>query len=123
MTWADDLLNEIDTADDEHALFERVQQAAKQLGFDYCAYGMRVPVPVTNPRTLMLNNYPVAWQERYVEQKYLGIDPTVRLGAESQQPILWGDDVFAETPQLWDDARDAGMPGCGSAGRSQPLRA
>lgn len=109
MTWADDLLHEIDSADSEHALFAKVQRAAEELGFEYCAYGMRVPVPVTNPKTIMLNSYPTAWQERYAQKKYLDVDPTVRLGRLSQQPIVWNDEIFAQAPELWNDARDAGL--------------
>lgn len=109
MTWTDELLREIESADDEHVLFATVQRAAEQLGFDYCAYGMRVPVPVTNPKTIMLNSYPKAWQDRYAEKKYLEVDPTVLLGRVSQQPIIWGDKVFEKTPEFWNDARDAGL--------------
>lgn len=109
MTWADELVRKIESVESEHVLFTTVQHAAEDLGFEYCAYGMRVPVPVTNPRTLMLNSYPKAWQERYAEKKYLNVDPTVLRGRESQQPIIWGDDVFAQTPDLWSDARDAGL--------------
>lgn len=109
MNWTDELLREIESADDEHALFATVQCAAEALGFDYCAYGMRIPVPVTKPRTIMLNSYPKAWQERYVEKNYLKVDPTVLLGRFSQQPIIWGDEIFAKTPELWNDARDAGL--------------
>lgn len=109
MNWTDALLREIELVDDEHVLFATVQRAAEALGFDYCAYGMRVPVPVTNPRTIMLNSYPKEWQERYVEKKYLEVDPTVLIGRFSQQPILWSDEVFAKKPELWNDARDAGL--------------
>lgn len=109
MTWTDELLREIETVNDEHALFGTVQCAAEKLGFDHCAYGMRVPVPVTNPRTIMLNSYPKAWQDRYAEKRYLEVDPTVLAGRFSQQPIIWGDDVFAKTPEFWNDARDAGL--------------
>ncbi len=109
MTWADELLREIDAVNNENVLFTTVERAAGELGFDYCAYGMRVPVPVTNPRTLMLNNYPKTWQGRYAEKKYLEVDPTVLLGRHSQQPIVWSDDVFSRTPDLWNDARDVGL--------------
>lgn len=109
MTWADALLREIESADDEHVLFATVQRAAEALGFDYCAYGMRVPVPVTNPRTIMQNSYPKAWQERYAEKKYLEVDPTVLRGRFSQQAIIWDDEIFAKTPELWNDARDVGL--------------
>ncbi|WP_298431199.1 autoinducer binding domain-containing protein [Ottowia sp.] len=109
MTWTDELLRKIESVDNENLLFETVQHAASELGFEYCAYGMRIPVPVTKPRTVMLNNYPKAWQERYAEKKYLDIDPTILLGRQSQQPIIWNDSVFSRTPELWNDARDAGL--------------
>lgn len=109
MTWADELLREIESVDNEHVLFATVQRAAAELGFDYCAYGMRMPVPVTNPRTIMLNNYPKGWQEHYAHRKYLEIDPTILIGRQCQQPIIWNDEVFAKTPELWRDARDAGL--------------
>ena len=107
--WADELLHEIDRAASETDLLLKVQSAAEQLGFEYCAYGMRLPVPITNPKTLMLNTYPKSWQERYIEQKYLEVDPTVALGAMSEQPVIWSDEVFSNTPELWNDARDAGL--------------
>ena len=65
---------------DQADLDATVQRAAEELGFDYCAYGMRIPVPVTNPKTIMLNSYPKLWQELYVRKKYLEVDPTVLLG-------------------------------------------
>jgi len=109
MTWADDLLWELDTVDDEEAVFAHVQRAAQTLGFDYCAYGMRIPVPVTKPRIVMYNNYPKAWQDRYAEKKYLEIDPTVQHGRRSQSPIVWTDEVFSSAQGLWNDARDIGL--------------
>ncbi len=109
MNWTDEFLREIESVDNEHALFASVRRAAEALGFDYCAYGMRIPVPVTRPKTFMLNSYPDAWQRRYAENKYLDVDPTILLGRFSQQPIIWSDEVFAKTPELWNDARDAGL--------------
>lgn len=109
MTWADELLHEIDRAASKHALFDKVQLAAEQLGFEYCAYGMRLPVPFTSPKTIMLNSYPKLWQQHYAERNYLDVDPTVQLGAVSQRPVIWGDEIFQATPKLWNDARDAGL--------------
>lgn len=109
MRWADEILHEIDRAESEQALFDKVRRAAEQLGFEYCAYGMRLPVPVTSPKTLMVNNYPSIWQQRYAENRYLETDPTVQRGCLSQAAMPWSDELFAGTPALWDDARDAGL--------------
>lgn len=81
-------------------------RAAKALGFDYCALGMRLPLPLSNPRVVMLGNYPSAWRERYMEAQYLAIDPTVAHALVSNKPVLWSDEVFVNAPMLWDDARD-----------------
>ncbi|MEO3715581.1 LuxR family transcriptional regulator [Roseateles flavus] len=109
MSWADKLLLEIDAVDCEHALFATVQESAQALGFEYCAYGMLIPVPAMNPKTFMLNSYPATWQQHYARNSYLDIDPTVHAGRRSSQPILWCDDLFVQAPELWNDARDAGL--------------
>src|SRR5882672_2629103 len=109
MTWADDLLWDLDSADNEEVVFAHVERSAHNLGFEYCAYGMRLPVPVTKPRIIMHNNYPKAWQERYAAKKYLEVDPTVQHGRRSQQPIIWNDEIFSGAPDLWGDARDIGL--------------
>jgi DNA-binding CsgD family transcriptional regulator len=98
-----------DDALDERQLFARIGQAAQALGFEHCAYGIRVPLPLTRPQLSMLNNYPQAWQRRYEEAGYLLADPTVRHGMSSNAPLPWSDEVFAATPQLWDEARDHGL--------------
>lgn len=107
--WAEDLLQAVENVDDEQALFARVEHAARALGFEHCAYGIRIPLPVTRPRFFLVNNYPLAWQARYAEAGYLDTDPTVRHGRRSQQPIVWNEHVFAATPELWHEAQAAGL--------------
>ena len=93
----------------EHELLEAIAAIARDLGFDHAAYGFRFPFPVSAPRIVMLNNYPTDWQTRYREQGYLAIDPTVRHGAQSLLPIVWSDEVFASTPEFWEEARSHGL--------------
>lgn len=107
--WQEDLLNELDQTLSEHEVFRTVETAARALGFDYCAYGLRVPLPLSNPRTILLNNYPAQWQERYVQQGYVQIDPTVQHGCRKNTPLVWTDEVFAQTPEFWEDARSFGL--------------
>jgi LuxR family transcriptional regulator len=108
--WQADLLRALgNDALDERQLFACVERAAQALGFEHCAYGIRVPLPLTRPRLSMLNNYPQAWQQRYEEAGYLLADPTVRHGMRSSAALPWSDKVFAATPQLWAEARDHGL--------------
>ena len=82
---------------------------ARDLGFEHCAYGIRVPVPVTDPVIEMVSSYPASWRSRYASCGYVGVDPTVSLGLRSPDPMLWSDALFRDAPRLWDDARDAGL--------------
>jgi LuxR family transcriptional regulator len=84
-------------------------QAANQLSFEYCAIGMRQPLPLSNPKIVMLNNYPLAWRERYEAARYLGVDPTVAHAVVSTRPMLWSDEVFDNAADLWEDARGHGL--------------
>jgi LuxR family transcriptional regulator len=93
----------------EAALLELLAKAANELGFEYCALGMRLPLPISNPRTVMFNNYPQAWQQRYQAEHYLRIDPTVAQGLTSTRPMLWSEPLFASSRPLWEDARAHGL--------------
>ena len=93
----------------EAALLELLAKAANQLGFEYCALGMRLPLPFSNPRTVMFNNYPQAWQQRYQAEQYLLTDPTVAQGLTSTRPMLWSEALFASSRPLWEDACGHGL--------------
>jgi LuxR family transcriptional regulator len=108
--WQEDMLMAIDVPHlTEDAIFRRLCVASEALGFDYCAYGLRIPIPLTRPQTVVRNNYPVAWQKRYHDADYIAIDPTVLHGRRSQTPVLWSDELFANATGLWDEARAFGL--------------
>ena len=89
--------------------FAQFVDHARALGFEYCAYGLQVPWPLTRPHTHMVSNYPKIWQTRYAEQQYLGIDPTVHHARASLAPTIWSHRLFAHTPALWQEAQDVGL--------------
>ena len=108
--WQEDMLTALEAPSlTEDEIFSRLRVASQALEFTYCAYGLRVPIPVTKPQTVTLNDYPIAWQQRYQEAGYIAVDPTVLHGRKSQTPVLWSDDLFATTPRLWEEARAAGL--------------
>lgn len=109
MQWMGDVLSAVFEADDARALLDKIQMATRTLGFDYCAYGLKAPLPVTNPRVTLLSTYSRAWCEHYRRSDYLQSDPTVRHCQQSTTPVVWGDRIFHDAPQLWDDARQIGL--------------
>ncbi|RZL61311.1 MAG: LuxR family transcriptional regulator [Variovorax sp.] len=103
------LLTALDGADTEEAVFAALLSATQALGFEHCAYGLRIAVPVSNPKVITLNNYPTRWQERYQEAGYLAVDPSVRHGVLTRRPLVWTDDVFAPVQDFWSEAREHGL--------------
>lgn len=108
-SWQEDLLSITDGVQCEHAVFQKIKAAAQSLGFEHCAYGLRVPIPISNPQTVVLNNYSAAWQTRYVSEGYLQTDPTVLHGRKSQVPLIWNEKVFHTVPRMWDEAQSFGL--------------
>lgn len=104
-----DITAALDAADSEPAILAALDKAARALGFDYCAYGMRTPLPLSNPRTFIGSTYPTAWQQRYVEQNYMAVDPTVGHALRSTAPLIWSDTMFEHVRPFWEEARSHGL--------------
>lgn len=107
--WQMDLLQDVVGKPTPAVCFERIAGRAREIGFEYCAHGMRLPVPITRPRTTMHSNYPEAWLRRYNEQSYMDIDPTVSHGMRSSTPVLWNDAFFVNAQQMWAEAQAHGL--------------
>lgn len=95
--------------DSEQLLFQTIVSIAQELGFDHCASGLRMSLPLTNPKTVMFSNYPTAWQTHYQVKNYLTVDPTVEHAMRSTLPILWTNELFNPTKDLWEEARSFGL--------------
>jgi LuxR family transcriptional regulator len=117
-TWQEDQLQELNSSKCERSLFQSILKLAAGLDFDFCAYGMRMPLPLSAPAVVMYNNYPTAWQTEYQQKNYLAIDPTVKHALRSQAPLVWSEETFADSPDLWDDAQANGL----RVGWAQPSR-
>lgn len=93
-----------------------LDRAAKDFGFEFFAFGIRMPFPLTAPEFGIVSSYPARWQEQYQASRYLSIDPTVRHGLRSVSPVLWSS--FDEEPHFWEEARGFGL----THGWAQPSR-
>lgn len=96
-------------AENEAEAFEATAEVARQLGFDLCAYNMSAPLPISRPREFGISNYPKAWVEQYDTAGYLHIDPSIVHCRKSDQPIVWNEALFADTPALRAQARAHGL--------------
>jgi LuxR family transcriptional regulator len=116
--WQDEQLSALFRARTEQQLFDELVKIVRKLGFDRCSYGVRPPMPLTQPRIMLFDNYPATWHQRYLSQNYLAIDPTVHHGLRSLMPLVWSDELFESARGFWEDARAQGL----RYGWAQPCR-
>ena len=107
--WQEEQVQSLLSSTSAEDLFRQLTVMAKGLGFDYCAYGIRMPLPISAPKTEMFNNYPGIWQKCYQAQNYLAVDPTVVRGSKSTMPFVWTDELFVSAQNLWEDAKAHGL--------------
>ena len=93
----------------EGGIFDQVAGKAKKLGFEFCAFGMKLPFPLAAPKIVLVNDYPAGWSQRYEQHGYLGVDPIVKHGMRSNAAIVWSAGLFRDAGTLWDDANAHGL--------------
>ncbi|WP_248802862.1 LuxR family transcriptional regulator [Pseudomonas sp. MWU13-2100] len=93
----------------ELVLFEGLKQITSELGFEHCSYGMRIPIPVTDPGFYLLSDFPKGWEEKYVSNNYFAIDPTVQHGLRNSTPLIWSATNPIGRPEFWEEAQQAGL--------------
>jgi LuxR family quorum-sensing system transcriptional regulator SolR len=108
LSWQD-AYHQFRAAGNEQQLFEQIALFAKTLGFEYCCYGIRVPLPVSKPAVAIFDTYPSGWMKHYQESRFLEVDPTVRAGMQSTGLIVWPEAKADDASRLWADARDFGL--------------
>ncbi|NRB40417.1 MAG: autoinducer binding domain-containing protein [Pseudomonadales bacterium] len=107
--WFEDQLQSLLQSDDKDEFIRGIIKAVESLGFEYYAYGLRVSIPITNPKYEFYNNYPAAWKKVYQQEGYLEQDPTVRHGLRTIQPVVWEELMFDESKAFWEDAKSHGL--------------
>ncbi|MQR00861.1 autoinducer binding domain-containing protein [Glaciimonas soli] len=109
LSWEEEQIQSLLSAKTETAFFAVLSRIALKLGFDYCAFGMRLPLPIADPKVITLNNYSTSWQQRYTQENYIAVDPTVSHGMKSTLPLVWSDEVFSKSRAFWEDAQSHGL--------------
>ena len=107
--WLESYSHLLASARTQGEVFDALSGAARELGFDYWAYGLRTALPLSNPKTILLNNYPREWQERYAAENYLAIDPTVAHASKKVLPLVWSEAQYGSCPAFWEDASSHGL--------------
>ncbi len=102
-------LKQLLSESEEPRTFDLVTSLAAQLGMEYFAFTPTPANPSLYPKFKTYSNFPKAWNDCYQRCNYRSVDPIVAHCHKSLLPILWDDDTFRETPDLWEQARRHGL--------------
>ena len=105
--WLQDLLTELNHASSNEALMDVITRETRKLGFDNCSFG--VQLPSTNPQIFIFDNYTPQWRAQYQAEGYLSVDPVVAHGLRTVLPLVWSEEMFAQSPTFWGDAQAHGL--------------
>lgn len=109
MGWQEENLHVMLACKTTIEVFEILRKETSRLGLEYVAWGIQLPIPILDQRVITMNTYSRAWQDRYAEQGYLAIDPTIHHGMTSVLPTLWSSPALQTTPDFWEDAQAYGL--------------
>lgn len=94
----------------EASLVDALSKVASELGFDHFSVYLRLPLPVTRPTVVILDNYPQAWRDHYWKRGYDAVDPILVHGHQSIVPVIWYDHAYEHpSKNFWQDASDHGL--------------
>ncbi len=80
-----------------------------RLGFEYCSYVLRVPVPIASPSVTWSSTYPIPWLDHYFAHNYLDSDPLIKRAARELAPVVWASAESEGQPEFWEEARAHGV--------------
>ncbi|NRR32721.1 autoinducer binding domain-containing protein [Oxalobacteraceae bacterium] len=101
----------------EHALFADIAARAAAVGYPYCGYTMRIPVPISRPLLLSLSTFGADW-EASAEGVALAQAGIAHARTANRALPLWDDPVFAGLGPACAAARSHGL----CQGWAQPSR-
>ena len=107
--WCHELIGSLPLHQAPQRLLERVVLVAQDLGFEFCAIGVRLPYPLSSPRVELVSNYPKQWQAHYASEQYWARDPSVAYASRNSSLRLWDDQLFSGEQEMWSGARSAGL--------------
>lgn len=89
--------------------FEVVVRGARELEFEFVAYGFQHMIPASRPKVTLLNNYPDSWKWKYDNNGYLDVDPVVCNGRKAPVSLVWTDRLFSDAEEFWEEAKGEGI--------------
>jgi DNA-binding CsgD family transcriptional regulator len=109
-TWYEEKLkNFAEPSCSERELHDEISESVRSLNFDFWMFGIRLPVPFSNPATEVRGNCPQSWQEKYRAPRFLTSDPVLGRCLTSPVPLIWSAQACPLESRHWAEAKAHGM--------------
>ncbi|EJE4208753.1 MULTISPECIES: LuxR family transcriptional regulator [Vibrio harveyi group] len=96
-------LENILSSNTEEEWLNQLKKCARALEFDDVAYGYEHRLTINRDESRMFNTYPSKWNQTYIDNKYILLDPVVKIARTTNSPVNWRD-CFHENPHFWEEA-------------------
>ncbi|WP_077046016.1 LuxR family transcriptional regulator [Pseudomonas sp. KK4] len=107
--WKESQLEQISSTTDLGNAFQTSLGFVKNIGFKFFAFSTTCPTKTEHFHKPLFNNYPVAWSREYEKKKLVAADPVVAHCNQSTLPVLWSEDLFCNTPWIWNALEREGI--------------
>ena len=107
--WREDALGRLTESKTTDELFAELARLTKELGFEYCSFGIRVAAANATPTESWSTTYPHSWQRRYFDNDYLHVDPILAQAWRTALPVIWGKSPLGQQHAFWEDANAHGV--------------
>lgn len=101
VNWRNTRLPKLEGESEATTLFDMVLNHTYALGFQYCSFTMSSQLPNNQVKPLCINNYPDEWNQLYNQAHFFDVDPVVKHCKQSVLPLVWEEQAFKESPNLW----------------------
>jgi DNA-binding CsgD family transcriptional regulator len=107
--WRETCLDAFATAKSDIEVFHVLSKSVRDLGFEHCSFGVRLPLPLERPKFSLQSDYPDEWVNRYISQNYFTVDPTVKHGLTQTHPMIWQASNQKQSVDFWEEASSYGL--------------
>jgi LuxR family quorum-sensing system transcriptional regulator SolR len=108
--WREEYIHRLtDSITSEGQVFDELASITRQMGFEYCSFGVRAPLIGSAPQEFWWTTYPERWQTHYLGNNYLNVDPVIDATLHSPVPVVWNDKLFVNQRGFWEEARAHGV--------------
>ncbi|WP_460120685.1 LuxR family transcriptional regulator [Pseudomonas sp. S2_C03] len=100
--WKEYQLTQLSCTTDIDSAYRSALGFAQNIGFKFFAFSATWKTKHNQSSTIGRHNFPPGWSTEYANETFSSIDPVIAHCNHSMLPVLWTEQLFANTPTLWE---------------------